>query len=212
MLGCSPLRGVLAVFAGLVLPSWAMAAGTYACPTLPQGYGPYNYVTDKDKLAIVDGAHFTPEVQSLTRGSRGTIMGDLDYTIRAFPNHHLALMSLSTYSRRADFYQDDFWHQHRHFPVECYFERAVKFAPDDPNVYLVYAIQQHRKGELKAALALYQQALKLAPGHTEAHYNLGLLYIDLNDFKSAKAQAQLAYAKGYPLPGLRNKLKAAGAW
>lgn len=206
------------LFAGLLL-AWAMAAGAapaddfIPCPSFDAGgYGPYNYVTDKDKLPIVEHAHFTPEVRNLIRGNRGTLMGDIDYTLRHFPNHHLALLSVSNYSRRRDFQDDAFWSNHGRFPVECYFQNAVRFAPNDPNVYLIYAIHLHRNQEYRKAMVQYQAAVKMAPNNPETHYNLGLLYVDLKDFKAARAQAEIAYKSGYPLPGLRNRLKQAGAW
>lgn len=213
MLRVSPLRYALTgcVFAAALSFMQQAAAAAYACPEFRKGYGPFNYQTQKHELPIIEGAHFTPEVQALVRGNSASLMGDLDYTIRAVPNHHLALMSLSRYSRRPDFEHDAFWSRGR-FPVECYFERALRFAPSDANVHLVYAIHEHRAGRSKEALARYAQALKLAPRHAEAHYNLGLLYVDLKDYKNAREQAEAAYASGYPLPGLRNRLKAVGAW
>lgn len=189
----------------------ALAAVNYSCPTLHQGYGPYDYVTQKDKLAIVEGAHFTPEVRNLQEGRSGSLMGDLDYTLRAFPNHHLALMSVSRYSRMPEYEKDGFF-RGRPYSAECYFQRAERFAPRDPNVQLTYAIHLHRVGQLKAAAQRYQSALKLAPNNVEAHYNYGLLLVDTKDFTNAKQHANAAYGRGYPLPGLRNRLKQLGAW
>ena len=46
----------------------------------------------------------------------------------------------------------------------------------------------------------------------EFHYNFGLLYIDLENYTEAREQAELAYAKGAPFPGLKNKLTRLGEW
>ena len=43
-------------------------------------------------------------------------------------------------------------------------------------------------------------------------YNLGLVYVRKKDFDRAREAAKLAYGLGIPLPGLKNKLAAAGQW
>ena len=61
----------------------------------PMQYGPYDYRIDKDKLPIVEIAHFTAQVESLLRGqSMASFAGDISYTLQRFPNHHRALMSV----------------------------------------------------------------------------------------------------------------------
>jgi hypothetical protein len=45
---------------------------------------------------------------------------------------------------------------------------------------------------------------------TEIHYFLGLVLIDLHDYDEAQKHAIEAYALGHPLPGLKDKLAAAG--
>jgi Flp pilus assembly protein TadD len=101
----------------------------------------------------------------------------------------------------------------RKFPTaETYFERAMRFAPDDGTVRLVYGIHLHKLGKLDQALELYEEAEKLQPNSAEVHYNLGLLYVAKENYRLAKIHAQRAYQLGHPLPGLRNKLVAAGVW
>ena len=67
----------------------------YVCGSLQNGYGPHDYRSDKDKLQIVEQYHMTPKVVNLVAGESGYIGGDLDYTLRAFPNHHVALMAMA---------------------------------------------------------------------------------------------------------------------
>ena len=38
------------------------------------------------------------------------------------------------------------------------------------------------------------------------------MYVKKKEYEKASAHAQKAYALGFPLPGLKNKLKAAGKW
>ncbi len=47
---------------------------------------------------------------------------------------------------------------------------------------------------------------------SEIHYFLGLTLVDLKRYEEAVEHARKAYALGYPLQGLRKKLKAAGHW
>jgi Flp pilus assembly protein TadD len=96
--------------------------------------------------------------------------------------------------------------------AECYFERAMEFAPKDGVVHMLYGIYLARKGDLDAALDRYLEALQMTPDSTELHYNLGLLYADMKRYDDALDEAHVAYGAGFPLLGLRNKLLRAGAW
>jgi hypothetical protein len=80
----------------LLLTSTSLAqTQSSACGPLENAYGPYDYRTDKAKLPIVLGAHFTPEVEALIRGATSTRPGhDIDYTLRAIPNNPRALYSM----------------------------------------------------------------------------------------------------------------------
>jgi len=51
-------------------------------------------------------------------------------------------------------------------------------------------------GEWSSAMSDYERALKLDPDNEEAHYNLGRLYEDLQEFKKAQTQYRLA-AQGH---------------
>ena len=52
----------------------------------------------------------------------------------------------------------------------------------------------------------------LAPNSSEAHYNIGLMYTEMEEYPLAREHAQKAYSLGFPLPGLRSKLQRAGQW
>ena len=156
-------------------------------------------------LNIVERIHFTSDVEALVKGATAPLPMDIDYTLRQIPNHYRALSAMARYDlqhpRRADA---------QYYPVECYFERAFAFHPDDPNPYFIYAVYLHRAKKYDAALKEYKQAEQLGLNSAELYYNLGLLYLDMNDLKQAKAYADKAYGEGYPLPGLRNRLERAG--
>jgi tetratricopeptide (TPR) repeat protein len=179
------------------------------CGLLDNAYGPFDYsnpVHRRDNLPIVEHFHFTPSVESLRAGRSDTVAGDLDYTLRAFPNHHRALFSvarLQLQEKRAN---------PLYYTADCYFDRAMRMAPEDGKVRMIYGIYLARKGEREAALVRYREALTLMPDSPEVNYNVGLLYSDMKQLELAKQHAIKAYKAGYPLPGLRNRLMRAGAW
>ena len=96
--------------------------------------------------------------------------------------------------------------------AECYFERAIMFRPDDGMVRMAYGVFRHRQGKKDLALDNYKEAVRLMPEASEPHYNIGLLYVELEEFELAREHARRAYELGYPLPGLRNALARLGEW
>lgn len=194
-----------------VAPGLVKAADTgIGCGTLANAFGPYDYnnpYARTHKLHIVEKYHFTESVRTLQHGATGTIPRDLDYTLRAFPNHPQALYAMA----RWQLAHGDKAGPH-HLTAECYFTRAIEFRPKDGVVWMIYGIFLQRKGELKQALQKYLHAKKLIPKSPELDYNLGLLYVKLKDYDKARHYAELAYDGGYPLPWLKKQLKAVGAW
>jgi tetratricopeptide (TPR) repeat protein len=183
------------------------------CGALQNAYGPYDYRSDfnqKNRIPIVEGAHFQPEVEALQLGgiiyvTPYDLIGGLDYTLRAIPNHHRALSTVARYQLRG-------WKTDPFRTADCYFDRALRFTPDDGQVRVIYGAYLHRKKDLKGALAQYMTAREMLPDSVELAYNLGLLYFEMKERDKAKEEAVRAYSLGYPLPGLRDKLARAGLW
>lgn len=186
------------------------------CPTLRHGYGPFDYRTaTAEQKRLVEGAHFFPNVEYLRKGTphpnRGYIVvpgGEIDYTLRAFPNHPRALHAMSRWSiqEKAD-------------PppgakalVECYFQSAINFRPDDSMVRVLYGIHLTDKGRIKDALNQLNIAKELGSNSPSMYYNLGLAYFEIKHYPDALKAAHKAYDLGASLPGLRNLLERAGAW
>lgn len=185
------------------------ASAAEYCGSLANMYGPYDYRIDKDKLKIVEDFHFTPEVEMLRRGKSGNLGGDLDYTLRAFPNHHRALLAMMRLAEREKRAQP----LGARYTLSCYFERALRFRPDDEVVRLLYGMHLAKQGKKDEALRqLDQVANSSTDKDALTHYNLGLTYLDLGRSDQALHHAQLAYQMGIELPGLRNKLVKAGIW
>jgi tetratricopeptide (TPR) repeat protein len=181
----------------------------YICGSLQNAYGPYDYRSDKDKLRIVEQFHLTPEVISLVRGSTGEHPGgDIDYTLRAFPNHSVALMSMVRLGDKEKKAKPS----GSRYSVECWLYRAVRFRDNDATARMIYANYLAKQGRNAEALKQLNEAVELGEDSANLQYNIGFVYFNLGKFDEALNYAHRAYQAGFPLPGLRDKLKKAGKW
>lgn len=170
--------------------------------------GDYTNADDRQGLAVVENFHFTANVERLVRGASGQLGADISYTLEHFPNHHRALAAMTRLSLR-----DKNRKPHgARYTIECYFERALRYRPDDARVHALYGSYLLVLGQTAGALEQMEHAARLAPDDATAHYNLGLLYVKTKDYDKARACAQKAYSMGFPLPGLKKQLAAAGEW
>jgi len=184
---------------------------------------PLDYTSDEDKygwsegqknkLALVEHAHFTSKVEMLIDGENGPLPGDIHYTLKHFPNHYRALYAMAKWQLENPSPKDEdcdclAWL----LPAECYFTRAITFKPKDPMLYYILGLYEHQKGDLKKALDAYNDATTLGLDSPEFHYNFGLLMVDLKNYDGARKYAHKAYSEGVPFPGLRNKLQRVGQW
>lgn len=163
-----------------------------------------NSVEDNDKIFLVERAHFTPSVEALIKGSTSRLPGDIHYTLRHIPNHYRALSSMATYQLRHRVQSDRYW------TMDCYFERAFAFRPKDTRLHLLYGTYLHRAKRAAEAKQQYEQAEALGLDSVELYYNRGLLEYEMGNLDESARYATRAYAGGYPLPALRNKLRKAG--
>jgi len=157
---------------------------------------------------VVEEFHFTPEIEAGLRGRNGPIGGDIDYTLKASPNHHRALVTLSRLATRlkTERLPGMDW------PVECYFDRAIRYRPDDAVVYMLYAQYLHQRQRTGDATRQLENALRHAGDNAFTHYNIGLVYVELGQHASALAQAHKAMAMGFPRTELADQLKRSGHW
>ena len=205
------LRRVALPIAGLLLACTAGAEQLPPdCGDLGNHYGPYDYTNPShftEKLPVVEQFHFSREQELSTFKPNSKEKVDFDYTLRAFPNHHRALMSLVRWLKNHD---RDAWQGRMR--AECYFYRALAWRPRDSVARMIFALYLHQNQRLAEAEQQYQNAVKIQPDYAEAHYNLGLLYADQKRWPEALASAHRAYALNYPLPGLKKRLLEAKAW
>lgn len=183
------------------------------CGSLDNHYGPWDYTNPihfRERLPIVENRHFTNQVETLKEGSTADLPGgDLDYTLRTFPNHHRALYSMARYSLQYSSHRIPPGANYRGY---CYFVRAIRFKPEDPTVRVIFGVYLSRQKKYSEAIEQTKAAISLEPNSAEAHYNLGLLYEMTDDLEKSVQHARIAYDFGYPLEGLKKKLRRRGAW
>ena len=211
-----PRMGPISVAAcaiALALGAPAAHAALYGCGELFGGgqFGPFDYRSiPAEPKNLVESAHFPPKVEGLLSGNSSTLGGDIDYTLRAIPNHPRALMSMSRLSMRDKTESPS----GSRYPVECYFERAIRFTPDDPMPHLIYAIylkDRRRIAEANQQLAGAEK-LRGEVSNYDFDYNLGLVYFDVRNYEKSAMHAKRAYELGAQLPGLKKKLQSVGKW
>jgi len=186
------------------------ASPTGLCGTLTNPeFGPFDYRTASvEEKRLVEGAHFPPVVETLRRGHRGYLAGDIDYTLRAFPNHPRALHAMARLAKRDGKLKPP----GATYPVECYFDRALRFRPDDPWPRVLYVHFLIESKRIKEAEIQIQEISEPLPEDSQLIYNLGLAYFSLHEYETSLALAKRAYALGVQVQGLKNMLKAKGAW
>jgi len=208
---CKALFIMLWVF----LSNISMADQVYCDLNLKNHYGPFNYYDSTaardHAVELVTKAHLTREMLLLQRGKSTTIAGDLDYTLSVIPNYPQALDLASRLERAVKAGirppKDKILRK-----VDCYFQRAVFLAPNINETYYLWGIHYHRNDQYQEALEKYAKAEQLGLSSPEFYYNMGLLYVDLEDYEKAVEYAEKVYDFDYPLQGLRSKLKKRGVW
>lgn len=200
-----PLAAALLLMSGA---AYAQKRPQY-CGELTTHYGPFDYRNPSSfNLPLVENAHFTSEVEAGVKGVTGDIGGDIAYTLHAIPNHIRALATMAKIGLRDKKLQL----RSAKYPVECYFDRALRFAPDDAMVKAVYGNYLFALGRTDDALDQFKAASEMLPADPTINYNTGLAYFKKKDYTSARRHAKLAYDQGFPLPGLKSKLAAVGQW
>ncbi len=219
----------------LMAPTEAEAIGWFGtsidgiqCDGNPQSHGPYDYIeiinsTDKTlvenaRLWEVDKIHYGRASERLRNGLNPITInlawGDYDYTLRAFPNHVLALRDIITLeierlkaNKKGEYNFSAF-----STPPECYLQRAEKYRPNQEHIPLLHGIYLYRVGKYKEAETQYRKAIGINPENAESHYNLGLLLVRMKRPDDALVHAQKAYSLKYPLDSLKQQLIDAGVW
>ena len=158
----------------------AAAAESMDCGTLKNSFGPFDYRLPSPKSGtyggspkdLVEGAHFTPNIETLksSKTGKGHPGGDIAYTLRAFPNHHRALKSMSELALR----EKTEMPRNMRYSVQCWFQRAMKFAPDDGMVRMLYGYYLLKKGQIALAVEEFEGAEGLMTGQSVLQHGIGV--------------------------------------
>lgn len=166
------------------------------------------------RIKRVENVHFKPEVRNLNTKvmSIEGLTGELVYTLRIFPNHPEALYAISRLEKAAGgtLPQKSATIFTPRVSAACFFDRAIRFRPDDKAVRMTYGMHFHLRGRFNEALEQYKKAESLGEESPSFNYNLGLLYADMKNWSKAQEYAQKAYDSGLDLRALKQKVEQAG--
>jgi tetratricopeptide (TPR) repeat protein len=175
----------------------------------PTAWGPRDYRTaSPQERATVEAFHFTPIIEAGIRGLNSTVAGELNFTLKALPNNHRALVTLTKIVLRAksDRLQGFEW------PGECYFNRAIRFRPDDTVVRMLYAQYLGKHNRREEAMRQLNAVVAQADGNGLTHYNAGLVALEVGDPQFALERARAALELGFPRRELIEALERGGHW
>ena len=174
----------------------------------PGQYGPLDSRKDLSGMPIVLGAHFTPEVELLIRGKAGTLGGDIGYTLRAIPNYHRALISMMRLGVKLNTQQPP----GATYTLDCWFKRAIVFAPDDAIVRMIYSTYLGSLNKFEEANTQLDIAVGYARDNAFTHYNIGLHFFDIKNYSKALQQAHRALELDWPRTELKEQLITVDKW
>ncbi|SIS47715.1 tetratricopeptide repeat protein [Neptunomonas antarctica] len=217
-------KNKIALIVLIAVNTLAVATDTSAACSLDlkNGYGPFDFYDSNSnlptgadpmgKIRRVTNVHLSKKMLLLTGRATGTISGDLDYTLRAIPNHPegLNLASRLEARLRSPTKSSLFLYEKMKRSANCYFERAIKFAPY-AETYVIYGIHLHRNNKFQEAKEAYLKAIELGQkNYANTHYNLALTLVKLEEYPLSEKHAKIAYKLGYPLKGLKRQLNKHG--
>lgn len=160
-------------------------------------------------LHLVENGHFNDDVRQLIKGKTSVLPGDILFVLNSIPNHPAGLDAYSRYEYQlanSELFRSKQAKPSLTHSADCFFLRANQVFPNNAETLLVWGIHQFRNNRFSAAQQILERAVAIAPTYVEAHYNLGLVYAELNNVEAAQKHATIAYDAGYPLMGLKNKI------
>ncbi|MCE4557569.1 hypothetical protein [Pelomonas cellulosilytica] len=188
-----------------------MSAQANICGSLYQAgkYGPFDYRTATAEMRdIVERNHFTDDVAELRKPIFQYFGPDLHYTLWAFPNHPRALLTLINLTLKEKTQQPMLLP----FTAECYFERALRYKPDDLLVRMVYALYLKTYDRKADALVQLDYVVQKADDVPMTQYNAAKLYYELGEYEKSRAAMKTAVTLGVPYQDLIEQLRKAGHW
>ena len=207
-----------AIFLALAVPlaRAELATGEEACGSVAAKGGPGDTVGPFDyrnppheKLQVVEHHHFNHNVETLRAGQSTVNIGaDIDFVLRYFPNHPRALNAMARLAARDKTDRP----RGSTYTMACWFDRAVRKAPEDTYVRLLYGIWLAKRGEKDLAREQLRVVADTEDRSPNMTYNLGLAYYEIGEYEKALEAAHEAARQGFPLPGLKGMLSKVGKW
>lgn len=194
-------HGAVVVIAAVLT---ALSPGAWAQQGNRDYYEPDATPTDRQLRSNVESLHLQPGIADMRISKWYGAKANFEFILNYYPNHPVALDLISVLC-------DVRW-----VDVRCdsgiWFQKAIERNPTIAQTYVLYGIHLQRRKRLDQAIEVFDKALSMNPKLMNAHYNLGLAYIDKRQYELANRHAQISYSLGASLPGLRDKLKTAGKW
>lgn len=98
------------------------------------------------------------------------------------------------------------------YTIECWFERAIRFRPDDTTVRMIFASYLSKNNRVPEATAQLEYVEASAKDNAFTLHNIGLVYFDMKLFDKALIQAHKAMALGFEKQKLKELLEQSGHW
>jgi tetratricopeptide (TPR) repeat protein len=179
------------------------------CGPLENHYGPFDYRTaNAQQRSIVEDRHFDARIENLLPGSTNPWADDISYTLRVFPNHHRALVTMQRLAEREKTDKPT----KAQYSIACYFDRAIRYKPDDLIIRMLFAEYLIKRSRNDEALLQLEFTAKMAQDNPFTHYNVGLLLLSMKSYDRAMTEAHRAMQLGFTRTELKDGLVAAGKW
>jgi tetratricopeptide (TPR) repeat protein len=159
---------------------------------------------DAQTLRNAELYHIGPGIDRMKGKNYPGALQDFQFILDVFPNHPQALALLSDLC--------DLQWRAPQCDIDSRFEAAIARNENAAPTYLIYGMHLQRRNQLPQAVESYKKSISINPNSANAHYNLALAYFDQKQLEQSNREAQIAYALGIPLPGLKDKLTRAKAW
>ena len=72
------------------------------------------------------------------------------------------------------------------------YKKAIELNPDNADAYIIRAKGYHKKGDFDLAMEDYEKAIELNSDDAEAYYNLGLVWMQRQNWQEAKLNLTVA--------------------
>ncbi|MDH3461347.1 MAG: hypothetical protein OEM00_10325 [Burkholderiaceae bacterium] len=189
----------------------------FQCGDFTGHFGPLDYRTaDPRDRKVVQEFHLDMEIQTFmlgrvegrNRAGTGGVAGGFQYTLKAFPNHPVALKAMEELGRKLNSEQP----QRTSYPLECWYIRAFMITPDDPIVramYGIYLSYRERAEEAQHNLDIADQGLQYS---RTMQYLMGEARFRLQQYDRAQLNAMRATSLGFPGDSLQKRLQEGGHW